>query len=85
MHSPDILNKDYLWKEELLKVNETFLFSCASMANRNHLDRNETGLFTQHAYSIIKAVEVKGKRLCLVRNPWGKSEWKGPWSAYLHS
>jgi hypothetical protein len=33
-----------------------------------------------HAYSVLRAVEVKGKRFVVVRNPWGKSEWTGRWS-----
>jgi hypothetical protein len=33
-----------------------------------------------HAYSVLRAVEAKGKRLVLLRNPWGKKEWQGSWS-----
>jgi hypothetical protein len=33
-----------------------------------------------HAYSVIKAVEYRGKRFLKIRNPWGKSEWTGRWS-----
>jgi len=43
------------------------------------------GLVDAHAYSLIKAREVKlfgGKteRILLIRNPWGKKEWNGDWS-----
>jgi hypothetical protein len=33
-----------------------------------------------HAYSVLRAVEHKGKRFVVIRNPWGDSEWNGPWS-----
>jgi len=36
-----------------------------------------------HAYSIMRAVEMDGKRLCLLRNPWGAYEWNGSWSRLL--
>ncbi|KAL0068058.1 hypothetical protein AAF712_004962 [Marasmius tenuissimus] len=81
----DILNVDRFWEEELLKVNTgDRLFGCIY----NPLDRsrsgedtiNFNGLFGSHAYSILRAVEVKGKRFVILRNPWGESEWTGPWS-----
>ncbi|KAF6743622.1 hypothetical protein DFP72DRAFT_1079815 [Ephemerocybe angulata] len=33
-----------------------------------------------HAYAVLRAVEVMGKRFVVVRNPWGLGEWTGPWS-----
>ena len=47
----------------------------------------QMGLGTQHAYSILKAVEVtdeSGKKVELlkIRNPWGIVEWKGDWSSH---
>lgn len=33
-----------------------------------------------HAYSVLKAREIDGVRLVLLKNPWGKHEWKGAWS-----
>ncbi|KAL8898183.1 MAG: hypothetical protein Q9192_002211 [Flavoplaca navasiana] len=37
-------------------------------------------LFSSSAYSVMEAREVKGERLLRIRNPWGDTEWKGPWS-----
>ena len=28
----------------------------------------------------MKAIEYKGQRLVQIKNPWGQSEWNGPWS-----
>ena len=41
------------------------------------------GIYEGHAYSIMRAVEIDGQRLLLLKNPWGKGEWKGPWSKFL--
>jgi hypothetical protein len=38
------------------------------------------GLMGGHAYSVLRAVEHQGKRFVVIRNPWGNSEWTGPWS-----
>ena len=79
--STDILDKEYFWKEELLKVNEEFLFGCASgiFGGRGY----RKGIYELHAYSIMRAVEIDGERLCLLRNPWGEGEWTGPWSKFV--
>ncbi|KAG0652956.1 hypothetical protein D0Z07_0085 [Hyphodiscus hymeniophilus] len=76
--STDILDKEYFWKEELLKVNKDFLFGCAAGIFWGRGYRK--GIYEGHAYSIMKAVEIDGKRLCLLRNPWGEGEWTGAWS-----
>ncbi|RMJ08276.1 hypothetical protein CDV36_012097 [Fusarium kuroshium] len=75
----DILDKDYFWNEELLKVNDEFLFSCwTGIWGNGWGDRK--GIIELHVYSIQKAVEIDGKRLLKLKNPWGKGEWNGPWS-----
>jgi len=47
------------------------------------------GLILNHAYSLIYIIEFKDRadpkgnltiNLLRLRNPWGKSEWKGAWS-----
>ncbi|KAL6874847.1 cysteine proteinase [Trichoderma novae-zelandiae] len=75
----DILDREYFWKEELLKVNEDFLFGCSTgVWGVNWGERK--GILELHSYSIQKAVDIDGKRLLRLKNPWGKGEWKGPWS-----
>ncbi|KAL6696853.1 hypothetical protein J3F84DRAFT_371441 [Trichoderma pleuroticola] len=75
----DILDKEYFWKEELLKVNQDFLFGCSTgVWGVNWGERK--GILELHSYSIQKAVDIDGKRLLRLKNPWGKGEWKGPWS-----
>ncbi|ESZ92336.1 hypothetical protein SBOR_7285 [Sclerotinia borealis F-4128] len=76
--STDILDKEYFWKEELLKVNKDFLFGCAAGIFWGR--GNRKGIYEGHAYSILQAVEIDGQRLVLLRNPWGEGEWKGAWS-----
>ncbi|KAJ7613033.1 hypothetical protein FB45DRAFT_993113 [Roridomyces roridus] len=82
--SQDILDRDKFWTEELLKANKDRLFGCST----RRLDSTRSGVsnatidgvYAGHAYSVLRAVEVKGKRFVVVRNPWGKTEWTGPWS-----
>ncbi|XP_066277383.1 calpain-B-like isoform X3 [Branchiostoma lanceolatum] len=38
------------------------------------------GLVQQHAYSVTGFATVNETEIVRVRNPWGKIEWKGPWS-----
>ena len=38
------------------------------------------GLYSAHAYAVLRVAEVNGKRFVVLRNPWGRSEWTGPWS-----
>ncbi|RDW71541.1 putative calpain family cysteine protease protein [Coleophoma cylindrospora] len=77
----DILDKEQFWKDELLKVNQDFLFGCSTGIFRNWGTwGNRKGIQEGHAYSVMKAVEVDDKRLLLLKNPWGEGEWNGPWS-----
>ncbi|KDR70872.1 hypothetical protein GALMADRAFT_75596 [Galerina marginata CBS 339.88] len=84
LQSKDILDTDRFWDEELGRANKDRLFGCSF----NKLDSTRSGvsgakvqgLVGNHAYSVLRAVECKGKRFVVVRNPWGKSEWTGRWS-----
>lgn len=41
---------------------------------------SDTGIVQGHAYSVLKLMEVDGKQLICLRNPWGQGEWTGDWS-----
>ncbi|KAH8168122.1 hypothetical protein CIB48_g171 [Xylaria polymorpha] len=79
LYAADILDKEYFWKEELMKVNDEFLFGC-STGMWGAVWGERKGIVELHAYSIMRAVDIDGKRLVLLKNPWGKGEWRGPWS-----
>lgn len=77
----DILDREKFWNEQLLQVNKSFLFNCGTGIWGTFFNRQDRkGIYERHAYSIMKAVEEDGKRLVLLRNPWGMDEWRGPWS-----
>ncbi|KAF8651468.1 hypothetical protein AX16_004767 [Volvariella volvacea WC 439] len=82
--SKDILDVDQFWRDELLKANKDRLFGCSfddlSSTRSGVVSPTVNGLFGGHAYSVLRAVECRGKKFVVVRNPWGNSEWTGPWS-----
>ena len=82
----DILDLDQMW-DELSRCNQDFIFGCWTPEwpdKNDNPNATSQGLYSGHAYSIMKTkeVDVEGtmQRLVLVRNPWGKSEWTGPYS-----
>ncbi|EFX03067.1 calpain-like protein [Grosmannia clavigera kw1407] len=78
IYTTNILNKEHFWREEILRVNESFLFGCSTGLWNDGQGRRD-GLIMRHAYSILRAVEMDGVRLVLLKNPWGHEEWKGRW------
>ena len=85
----DILDTNDFWQDQLLQVGKEFLFGCATGFWPDWLDERDNmppsqkerqGILEGHAYSLMEAVEVKGQKLCKLRNPWGRKEWEGKWS-----
>ncbi|KAL9016517.1 MAG: hypothetical protein Q9185_006138 [Variospora sp. 1 TL-2023] len=83
----DILDTDKFWTDEIMKVNDEFLFGCATGrfdkwqgSESGEQAGARKGVIRMHAYSVMEAREIKGERLLRVRNPWGDTEWQGPWS-----
>ncbi|KAI9882037.1 MAG: hypothetical protein M1823_006226 [Watsoniomyces obsoletus] len=73
-----ILDRELFWNQELMNVNRQVLFSCFTGIFGGSGERR--GIQEMHDYSILRAVEEEGERLLLLRNPWGRVEWTGPWS-----
>lgn len=74
LFTTDILDKDKFWSEEVMRVNEEFLFSCATGTFDKWQDSDvasqigaRENIRRMHAYSIMEAKEVQGHRLLLVR------------------
>ncbi|KAK0441733.1 uncharacterized protein EV420DRAFT_1649976 [Desarmillaria tabescens] len=80
----DILDPDLFWTEELLKANHDRLFgvafNCLDSSRSGEVAITVSGLMGGHAYSVLRAVECKGKRFVVIRNPLSHSGWTGPWS-----
>ncbi|KAJ6479648.1 hypothetical protein C8R45DRAFT_872686 [Mycena sanguinolenta] len=80
----DILDKDKFWKEELLQANRDRVFSCSfqglNPTRNGNFNATVNGLWGNHAYSILRTIEVSGRRFLVLRNPCGQAEWNGPWS-----
>lgn len=75
----NILSKQKFW-EDLKMVNREYLFGCGSPSYFDPWCLGRNGLIGGHAYGILRAVDYKDEKLVLVKNPWGRVEWKGPWS-----
>ncbi|KAI4192177.1 MAG: hypothetical protein LQ348_003243 [Seirophora lacunosa] len=85
--STDILDIDKFWTDEIMKVNDEFLFGCSTGRFDKWQGSKDAekagarkGVVRMHAYSVMEAKDIKGERLLRVRNPWGAYEWQGPWS-----
>ncbi|VUC21957.1 unnamed protein product [Clonostachys rosea] len=83
LFTSDILDLDEFWENEMLKVNQEFLFGCSTgVMEHGYGERN--GISEAHAYVVMDARTLKsGQRLVKLRNPWGKIReglWEGPWS-----
>jgi hypothetical protein len=70
----NILDKDRFWKEELMQVNNEFLFGCGTGLFSNWLSpkyrgppRDRKGISENHSYSIMDAKEIDGVRLLKLR------------------
>lgn len=61
--STDILDKQKFW-EELMRVNEDFLFGCGQMGG---IYGERKGIQERHAYSIMEAREIEGNKLLKLR------------------
>lgn len=91
---PDQKDKitDAFWEKMKAKLANGSLMGCSIDTGGTEeavmVDREPTGLFSGHAYSITTLLYVdhpqatkpkKRHRLLVVRNPWGEAQWNGKW------
>ncbi|KAJ7853681.1 hypothetical protein B0H14DRAFT_2757997 [Mycena olivaceomarginata] len=76
IQTKDIFDTDKFWTDELMKATDGRLFGCSFRGQ----GLVKFGLFGNHSYSVLRTREAKGKRWLVIRNPWGNSEWTGPWA-----
>ena len=78
---------DLIWRKLLKGEAKQYAMTCGAgdfftQSNVNMI--NSKGIVSSHAYSLLAAYELdhQGQKVRLVklRNPWGKTEWKGAWS-----
>ena len=80
-----IKDKEKFFQEimEADRRNYTLIASSGDTGRANQSDGGE-GIISGHAYSLIDIHEFEHEgetvRICKMRNPWGKYEWKGDWS-----
>ncbi|KAK7052858.1 hypothetical protein VNI00_004177 [Paramarasmius palmivorus] len=83
----DIFDTDRFWREELLQTNDDRLLDCSYKALDSTVDSADDGgdldvtklyrTVDGHSYPVVRAIEHKGKRFVVLRNPWGKEGWAG--------
>ena len=68
----------------MLKQADKRQFTMMAASTGQGEDRNDEGVISGHAYSLISIHEVKSEgksvKLLRLRNPWGQGEWQGDWS-----
>jgi hypothetical protein len=69
-----------LWSKLLHATSEGYLMGCSSAKGGVEEDLGN-GILGNHAYAVLRAVQVGTLRLIECRNPWhGDKEWTGAWS-----
>ena len=83
--SGDLSDPELVWARLLSFHEAGFLLSASVGGDSNENAAAEAmGLLADHAYSLLRVLSVNtprgNARLVMLRNPWGKLEWRGDWS-----
>ncbi|KAF8160001.1 hypothetical protein B0H34DRAFT_782523 [Crassisporium funariophilum] len=84
MTGKDILDPDKFWHDELIKANHDRLFGCwfKTLPGQRSGVKNAAvdGLVGNLSHSVVRAVEIRGRRFVVLRDPWGEAGWDGAWA-----
>lgn len=80
------IEKGIMWLNIKDHFDDGFLLCASTLGDErwsdvNYMDTLPAGLLPGHGYSVISCKEVGGNTLLNIRNPWGKIDWHGEWSA----
>ena len=77
---------EMIWRKITKAEKKQYIMACGAgefFSQTSVNIANSKGIVSSHAYSLLAATEVdtpQGRvRLVRLRNPWGKTEWKGAW------
>ncbi|KAL5004233.1 hypothetical protein ScPMuIL_017689 [Solemya velum] len=81
-------NPQDLREEDFYLIRAAFqcgaVVGCLSVDKEGRCDRKKKGMVSNHSYVITGVEEIaytdSTVKLIRVRNPWGDTEWEGPWS-----
>lgn len=77
-------SNDNLWERMKEFSTKKWIMALTTSSNPDSAGNvvDESGIVSNHAYSLINAFELpeENVKLIQVRNTWGHSEWKGDWS-----
>jgi calpain-15 len=80
----DVERDGELW-DEIMEGDKSKFAIAAYVPDHPEIDlKNEVGIIEEHVYAILQAkiikIDEKEYKILQLRNPWGKTEWKGDWS-----
>jgi hypothetical protein len=83
----EMKNNGVFWAKLKAWINRNYLLAASSKKKMNKRSNHgekptDLGLIEGHAYAVLDVAEIDEVRLIMLRNPWGKGEWKGAWSDY---
>ena len=76
---------DMIWSKLKKAIAKGYVVTCGTMGSfkASLCMKQSTGLIKSHSYSLLGAHEELTNegivRLVKLRNPWGETEWRGPW------
>ena len=69
-----------LWKAMKINFSSGYVMGCSFNDKNAKTTMSTEGIVINHAYGIISVREIQTLKLIRLRNPWGKGEWRGPFS-----
>lgn len=73
---------EYQWRRLFPNFVSGSVLLTVSTGSPLGADAKRLGLADGHAFAVLDMREVGGERVMMLRNPWGKQEWKGKYGSH---